>query len=141
MKTISHFTALSVLLVLLMGLGACNKDSTAVCTEHAVADCNPDPNKVNIRVKNVSDYDMCNFVLWPYDEKFNCGIIEAGESTCYRSFDIAYSYGYLKFYISEKEFILQPFDFVGEVPLQNGYYTYSVDVNFDTGQIYLECSE
>lgn len=129
MKAISHYIPLVILSVFLFGFSACDKDATLPCTEHTVSDCNPDPNKVNIRVKNVSDYNFCNVQVSPYSELSNCGIIKSGELTCYRSYDVAYHYGYIRLDIGEKEFELIPFDYVGETSLAPGYYTYSIGVS------------
>lgn len=135
MKSFKLILVLTITSVFLLTITACKKNEADDCIEHTVSDCNEDPTKINIRIKNVSDYDFCNVVLKP-SETTNYGKIEKGQSTCYRSFDLAYSYAYVQFYIGEKEFVLQPIDYVGEVPLSIGNHTYSIDItDFEGGDI------
>ena len=127
---ITYIFAISALL--LVSVSSCEKDTLGDCVEHAVTPCNEDPAMVNIKIHNASEYDFCNVFMNPNSVDANYGIILSGESTCYKSFDVAYSYGYVKLYIENQEFILQPFDYVGEVPLVDGNYTYTIDVvDFD----------
>ena len=49
--------------------------------------------------------------------------------TCYRSFDTAYNYAYIQIFIDDKEFKLQPIDYVGEQPLGIGNFTYLLDIS------------
>lgn len=125
MKT---FKIIYILAILLVSTAACKKDTLGDCTEHEVTPCNEDPNMVNIKIHNVSDYDFCNVFVNPTGADANYGIIRSGESTCYKSFDVAYSYGYIQLFIENKEFIFEPKCYVGEVPLVNGNYTYTIDV-------------
>lgn len=117
-----------LLFIVLSFLVSCSEEETKNCEEHAVSSCNEDPTKVNIRILNQSDYDFCNVTLNPSGERTNYGFIAKGELSCYRSYDLAYDYAYLKLYIQNKEFIIQPIDYVGEEPLEIGYYTYKIDV-------------
>lgn len=118
---------------------ACNKNSIKHCTQHAVAACTVDTTKTNIRITNISKYDLCNVVLDPASGPVNCGIIKSGESTCYRPFDTAYNYAYIQFNIGDKEFKMQPFDYVGEVPLGVGKFTYIIDViDYDNGKMTID---
>ena len=55
---------------------ACNKNSIKHCTQHAVAACTVDTTKTNIRITNISKYDLCNVVLDPASGPVNCGIGE-----------------------------------------------------------------
>ncbi|MFZ6053093.1 hypothetical protein [Halocola ammonii] len=132
---------LPVLFTLLL-LSSCEKEDETTCEEHTVAPCAVDTTQSNIRVKNVSDYDFCNVVIDPNGNLTNYGIIEKGETTCYRPFETAYRYAYVNLIIEEKEFILQPIDFVGEQPLGTGNFTYSIDVSdFENRTLSIEASE
>jgi hypothetical protein len=139
MKTIKSISFFSITLIFLLNISSCKKDSLKNCNEHSVSDCNEDSTKINIRIHNLSDYDFCNVVLDPSQASTNYGIIEKNQSTCYRSFDLAYNYAYVQLFIGEKEFVFQPIDYVGEQPLSTGSHTYSVNVtDFDNGVLSIE---
>lgn len=125
--------------IILFPLYSCKKDQIKNCNEHSVSDCNEDLNMINIRINNASEYDFCNVVLNPSGANKNYGIIKKGESTCYRSFDLAYDYAYVQLFIGDKEFVLQPIDYVGEQPLSTGKHTYSINIaDFDDGILSIE---
>lgn len=127
-----------LLLILLLTTTACNKDSLKNCEEHTVTDCGEDATKTNIRVRNISEYGFCNVVLNPYNSETNLGIIEAGGNTCYRAFEVAYSYAYVQLFIGEDEFVIQPIDFM-EFPLEAGKFTYEIDVvDFERKRLSIE---
>jgi hypothetical protein len=124
--------------ILMVLFSACKKEKVTECDEHTVTACSEDPAKTNIRIRNNSDYNFCNLVLDPYFQKVNCGIITKSTYTCYRSFDKAYSYAYIQFYVGEKEFTFQPIDYVGETELGPGNFTYAISItDFEKGQISL----
>ena len=125
------FLILPVIVCLFISLSllSCKKKTcSAKCEVHTISDCGEDVSKTNIRIKNISDYYLCNVVLNPYNKETNCGALNPMETTCYRAYDIAYSYAYVQIHIGEKEFIMQPIDFVGEQPLGVGRFTYLVDI-------------
>ena len=139
MKTFKNLLFSTIALTILLTTTSCDKNHIRNCDEHDVSACDEDPNKVNLRIKNVSEYDFCNVVLFPPQEGKNYGIVGEGETTCYRSFDVAYDYASIELYIGEKYFGLFAIDYVGETPLSNGNYTYSIDVvDFENGIISLE---
>lgn len=127
-ETKAIFRTLLLASLMMFIFSACNKNSIKHCNQHAVAACTVDSTKTNIRITNISKYDLCNVVLDPVSGPVNCGIIKSGESTCYRSFDTAYSYANFQFNIGDKEFKMQPFSYVGEVPLGVGKFTYIIDI-------------
>lgn len=130
------FRTLILTSLILVGLFACSKNSLRNCDEHSVSPCSEDPTKTNIRIKNNSKYNFCNVVFDPSSGPVNCGILKKGKMTCYRSFDTVYNYAYIQLFIDDKEFKLQPYDYVGEQPLGVGNFTYVIDVaDYDTGQI------
>lgn len=130
------FRTLILAAFITVAFSACNKDGLKDCVEHSLTPCSEDPNKTNLRIKNNSKYDFCNVVVNPYSGEVNCGIIKKGEMTCYRSFDIVYNYAYIQLFIGDKEFKLQPIDYVGEQPLGIGKFTYSLDISdYKSGQV------
>ncbi|WP_425389614.1 hypothetical protein [Ekhidna sp.] len=54
--------------------------------------------------------------------------ITPGKFSNYQPYEIAYRYGYVKVISSDKEYVIQPFDYVGETPLGNGRYTYALSI-------------
>ncbi|MBK8145405.1 MAG: hypothetical protein IPK62_10645 [Bacteroidetes bacterium] len=107
------------------------------CNEHLVSACSEDVSmsKPIIRIVNVSKYNFCNVVLDPYFTPTNCGMVKAGASTCYRSFEIAYPFAYIQFFINGKEFKMAPRDYVDAIPVVPGNYSYFIDIiDFNTGK-------
>ena len=136
MKTNLFFKTITAIAIMTFIFTACKKDNLKDCNEHTVSACSEDPSKTNLRITNNSKYDFCNVVVNPSSGQFNCGIIKEGEATCYRSFDTVYNYAYIRLYIGDKEFTLQPIDYVGEPTLGTGKFTYLLDIpDFNTGQI------
>ncbi len=127
-KQILHLSFF-LLIVFSFTFFACKKDSLDKCDGNSITTCTEDPSKANIRIKNNSKYDFCAVVLSPPARLVNCGRIKKGEKTCYHAFDQAYNYAYIKLYIEDKEFVLQPIDYTGEVPLDSGKYTYILDIS------------
>ncbi|MFK8046712.1 MAG: hypothetical protein AB8B72_14530 [Crocinitomicaceae bacterium] len=141
MKQLSIFS-FSAIVLLILTFPSCNKDSLRGCEEHSKTLCNEDANKTNIRIVNASKYDMCNVVINPSGGESNYGIIEAGMGTCYRTFDLAYSYAYVSLQIGDETFIFQPIDYINEVKLGNGKFTYTLNVlDFNSRTLSIEASE
>ena len=82
----------------------------------------------NIRIHNASEYDFQRVEVNTYDEPKGYGTIKSGEKSRYKTFEIAYRYTYVRLFVDENEFILQPIDFVGETPLGFGKFTYVLEV-------------
>ena len=114
--------------ILLLKLASCSTSDLSTCVEHTVSECNEDSTKVNVSIRNVSKYEFCNVVLNPSGEVSNYGIILRNETSCYRSFDLAYRYAQLKLMIGNEFYYFQPIDYVGEEPLSVGNHTYLVDI-------------
>ncbi len=91
--------------------------------------------KVNIRIKNVSNYTYEKF---SYDQKGGFknnpkyekiyGNLPASETSCYRAYDSSYSIGTIRATINSEEIVMSPIDYVGEILLSNGDYTLTVDI-------------
>jgi len=84
---------------------------------------------VSIRLTNVSQYDFKNITvdtstgITPFED------IDAGESTDYQVFELAYRYAFIELEIDGETFTIQPIDYVGETPLENRLYTYQINAN------------
>ncbi|QCK16603.1 hypothetical protein [Mangrovivirga cuniculi] len=103
-------------LVILLILLACND--------------NKSPNDVNIRLKNTSRYDYKNIIV--YDKEFED--LKSGALSEYQQFDIAYRYAFVELEINGSVYTIQPIDYVGETPLENGFYTYQIGANDSNDQ-------
>ena len=81
-----------------------------------------------IRIENDS-ISMFNQVrINPDDNETMFGDLAPGETSAFKPFEKAYRYAQVKLVIEGKEYILQPIDYVGETPLENGKYTYIIGV-------------
>lgn len=113
------------------------------CDENRTAQCATMPDKTNIRIRNISEYEFCNvelvieFGLDP--PKANYGIVEDGDYSCYHPFEYAYRNALLFLSINGEKFNDLVSDFSGEQPIGPGNFTYEVDiVSFDRGNISME---
>lgn len=57
------------------------------------------------------------------------GNLNSNLNSEYKTFDFAYRYAFVEFEIDGETFTLQPIDYVGETPLENGKYSYKINVN------------
>ncbi len=85
-------------------------------------------NSTLIRIHNASEYDFLRVEVNTYDEPKNYGTIKSDEKARYKTFEVAYRYAYVRLFVDENEFIIQPIDFVGETPLGSGKFTYVLEV-------------
>ncbi len=143
MKTTLKFIQLiSIASFLLVIFSSCKKDSLKDCYEHSISACSENPLKTNLRIKNNTKYNFCNVVVNPYSGLVNCGNLKKGKVTSYRAFDIVYNYAFIQFFIGEKEFKVQPYDYIGEQALGTGKFTFILDIiNFETGQVSITVQE
>ncbi|HUH33635.1 MAG TPA: hypothetical protein VLZ28_06750 [Daejeonella sp.] len=101
-----------------------------------------DSKEVLIRVRNQSAYPFKNVVVNSYNEAKRYGVIQQGQNSVYMKFDVAYRYAYIKLTAGNKEFSWQPYDYVGETPLEPGKYTYSLSISdFNAGRLELSFRE
>lgn len=129
MNNFSKFIVPVFVLLMINGLVlSCKKSSLKNCTEHQVAPCQQDASKTNLRIKNESTYDFCNVLISPHGEDTNYGIVEAGQTTCYRPFTRAHAYAFVNLTIEGEELELIPIDYVGETELGPGNFTYTIGV-------------
>ena len=98
--------------------------------------CETGPTMVRIHNISTHDYQELEVGLESY------GTLGAGQTTEYRDFGTAYRYNYVRLLIDAQEYIIQPIDYVGEVPLGEGDFTYEVDVlDLATGSLSIEAVE
>ncbi len=79
---------------------------------------------VNIRIKNVSDLSFDTVQVGNADAVHEN--VAPGEFSEYFSYEEAYRYAYIELVAAGETYILQPIDFVGEDPLNVGFYTYEL---------------
>lgn len=128
---------LSLLLFTLLLSVACEEGNDIEnCDEHNTEQCRTRSEKNNIRIKNISDYDYCNVKVNHGGQKVNYGIVEKGETTCYRPTDTTYSFAFVFVKIRGLLFKDNAIKYSGKIPLAPGKYTYKVDVlNFEREQL------
>lgn len=89
----------------------------------------PEPDGVLIRVENNSGLDFKDVLVNSGSGDVAFGEIRAGKKSEYKKFETAYRYGFVSLLADGKELRIQPYDYVGETPLEIGYYTYKLGVN------------
>ena len=82
----------------------------------------------NIRVQNISLFDFDEVEVAAPGGVANYGSVAVQETSDYQSFTEAYRYAAIRVTIDDKDFVLQPIDYVGESPLGAGNFTYIIDV-------------
>lgn len=87
--------------------------------------------EVQLRVRNSSSFNYDSVKVNTGGGENTYGTIPAGNVSDYKTFDYAYSYAYIFLKIDTTSYILQPIDYVGEIKLKTGKYTYEVSV-YDT---------
>jgi hypothetical protein len=97
-----------------------------------------DPEAVNIRIINNSDYRFEQVYVNTSGGEHTYGNVESQSSSAYHSFTVAYPYAYVRLYIDGEEFVLQPKDYVGEEELPAGNYSYVLEIaDFNTRRLSL----
>ena len=104
-------TKLSVFLLSIFFLSSCSKNNHS--------------DEVNIRLLNTSAAKFENASF----NNVNFGDIEPRSKTAYKVFENAYRVGIVNISINDEQYFWLPSDFIGEVPLENGYYTF--EYSFD----------
>ena len=93
-------------------------------------DDSPIPEKVNIRIQNLSEYDFEQVYVDTGGGENHFGDLGSGQSSPYAEFGSAFRYAFVQLRIMEDSLTLQPTDFVGEELLEKGFYTYQLDIPF-----------
>ena len=104
---------------LLLLLSACTKNEECVGS-----DCQ-EFHPIHLRIENVTNQDF-TYVEIGGGNQANYPALNAGDTSDYQYRpEGGYRYNYVKVKTAANDsFIIQPFDFVGETPLDEGYYTY-----------------
>lgn len=84
--------------------------------------CPEDFNPIYLRLENGTNQDFT--YTQAFDQEY--GMINAGDTSNYTYLpDGGFHYGYVEVItIQNDTFTIQPIDYVGETPLETGYYTY-----------------
>ena len=88
-----------------------------------------EPNDLQIRISNLSEFNFENINVNASGEMVEYGNLNSDSNSEYKFFDLAYKYAFVEFEIDGETFTLQPIDYVGETPLENGKYSYKINVN------------
>ncbi|MCE7056114.1 hypothetical protein LZF95_15635 [Algoriphagus sp. AGSA1] len=89
----------------------------------------PDPEGIMIRLENSSNVEFKEVLVNSGSGNVLFDNIKAGQKSKYKEFESAYRYGFVSLKANGKELRIQPFDYVGETPLEKGYYTYKIGIN------------
>lgn len=87
-----------------------------------------DEGPVEIRVRNASTIDFASVVIGFPDQSESYGAVPARSATEYRAIDRAYRYAAVQVALADTSLALIPIDYVGEVELDGGEYTYELNV-------------
>src|SRR5262245_12004121 len=95
--------------------------------------------QVEIRIKNASgrDFDRVR-VVFPDRDEVDYGPVARGGFSAFRSARRAYRYAQIHVKAGDRDFSLQPMDYVGERDLSPGRYTYVVRIVGDGLAVDLE---
>jgi hypothetical protein len=88
-------------------------------------------NTVQIRIQNVSEFEMENIVVSFPKEEVAYGNLSPNTVSSYIEVQEAYRYAYIETEIEGKKAALIPIDYVGEKTLDSGKYTYRLYVASD----------
>jgi len=106
-----------ILIISISTLLACSNDDDNTTSE------------LNIRLSNVSQYDFQNIIVNTSTGNTNFENISSQGMTNYRTFELAYRYAFVELEIDGETYTLQPIDYFGETPLEDGNYTYEINAN------------
>ena len=87
-----------------------------------------DLDKVKIRIVNASAQIFQSVYVSSGRGENTYLEISPGESSNYKPYEEAYEYGYIKVTVSGSEYVIQPFDYVGETVLKPGKYSYILGI-------------
>ena len=89
-------------------------------------------NEIYIRIENNSSSNFTDVLtVFPNDSIFY-GDIQKNSFSSYYRVNEAYRYAYLELFAGEQKYVLQPIDYVGEKILEEGYYTYQLNLTGNT---------
>ena len=92
-------------------------------------ECNVDSNMANIRIRNLSLFEICDIEYIPYFNSYFFDPVLPGESTCYIAMDLAYRYPALvNFRLRSGDAAVGAIDLLGESPISKGFYTFDLSI-------------
>ncbi|MDX2444615.1 MAG: hypothetical protein QNK30_12525 [Bacteroidales bacterium] len=95
----------------------------------SVSSCRKELGPTDLRIKNVSDYDLTNVEVNTSEGIQNYGTITVGQSTDYKRFDKAYRQAQIELYIENEKYTFIPVAYTYEVPLGQGKFTYELSAD------------
>jgi len=103
-------------------LFSCTKDTAPYddCLDDSCLEFHP----IHLRVKNATNFDLTYVQVGGNTANFEA--LNSGDTSLYQFFpEGGYRYNYVKIKTATNDsFHIQPIDYVGETPLEEGYYTY-----------------
>lgn len=106
------------LIIFFIILMSCSDNSTGYKKDDAIY----------IRIENLSDTPFTDVLAVFPQDSIQYGIIAATSKSSYAKVSKAYSYSYVKVVTANQTYILQPIDYIGAELLENGYYTYQLNL-------------
>ncbi len=85
---------------------------------------------LQIRILNASQYKFDNIIV----NQVSYGNLISKQRSIYKTHEMAYRYAFVELQINGKTYTIQPIDYVGETPLENGNYTYKITANSSLNQ-------
>ena len=98
-------------------------------------DRDDDVDTINIRIKNDSNINFDEVQVSTIEEMYTN--VAPGEYSNYLVYEIAYQYDFVEIKSGDEIYVFQPVDFVGEMELPIGFYTYKLSLN-EEGEVGLE---
>jgi hypothetical protein len=105
-----------------------------LCLFFACSEDEPNHTSVKIRLRNVSQFEFTDVFVNTSGGEFNYGSLNSQGVTPYHEFESAYSYAFVSLKIDGINYRIQPIDYVGEVTLPNGIYTYEIAAKASGGE-------
>lgn len=88
---------------------------------------------VYLQVENISKKNFDNVRVITPGGDHEYGSLKKGEASVYKSYTLAYRYGYIEAVVGSDTLIIQPIDYVGEELLEDGKHTYALDIRSSGG--------
>lgn len=84
---------------------------------------------IRLRIWNASKYNMEEVFVNTGGGEHVYGTIKKNNKSTYKRFESAYRYAFITFKVKGQSFAIQPIDYVGETPLEEGDYTYKLNIS------------